>query len=143
MPPSSKIIGTRLNEIYQGFSELIKMKWDDENIQKIILRKWELIKSPTILASNLLDPRNANEMNGDDINIAMNYILNYRNDSKWDEEVNRFVVFARKEYNKDIFGRLNVQAWWATIGSGKYPQLSSFADILYSIPCSSASAERC
>jgi len=38
---------------------------------------------------------------------------------------------------------LNVQAWWATIGSGKYPQLSSFADILYSIPCSSASAERC
>ena len=105
--------------------------------------KWELIKSPTILASNLLDPRNANEMNGDDINIAMNYILNYRNDSKWDEEVNRFVVFARKEYNKDIFGCLNVQAWWATIGSGKYPQLSSFADILYSIPCSSASAERC
>ena len=68
-------------------------------------------KSPTILASNLLDPRNANEMNGDDINIAMNYILNYRNDSKWDEEVNRFVVFARKEYNKDLFDRLNVQAW--------------------------------
>ena len=99
-------------------------------------------ESPTILASYLFDPRNTNEINGDDINIVMNYILNYGNDSKWDEEVNRFVVFARKEYNKDIFGRLNVQAWWATIGSGKYPQLSSFADILYSIPCSSASAER-
>ena len=134
-------------DIYLEISKLLNIEFNNIYIHELIKKRWEFIKTPSILASAILDPSIPIVLNIEDMEIAIKYIVQYNKDPKWMDEVNRYIVFGRKDYeNVKVKLQTNLflaSSWWESFGRKMYPGISQLARTLRSIPSSSAASERC